>query len=292
MQKITIFTPTYNRAYILEQAYQSLLNQTNKNFIWLIVDDGSTDNTSELVENWKKENKIYIEYIKQENQGKHIAHNTAVKNCKTDFFLILDSDDFLSKNAIEILEKETEKIKDKEDISGIIGNRWLPKTNEVIGTEIPKGITYTTGLELYQKLGFKGDTLRLYKINVLKQFLFPKIEGEKFVYENVVFDAIDSKYRMLINRDKLYYCEYLEDGYTKNSNKLKENNPIGYSLSLSSSAKYSIKKMFNIKYTILYYIWSRRYNIKINDDMKHKPIIYIISIIFEKVKFPKFFFEE
>ncbi len=240
MKKITIFTPTYNRAYILRQAYESLLEQTNKNFIWLIIDDGSTDNTEEIVKTWQKENKIEINYIKQENQGKHIAHNTAVKNCDTEFFLILDSDDYLSKNAIEILENETQKIENQENISGIIGNRWIPKSNKAIGTEMPKGIEYASGLELYQKLGFKGDTLRLYKTKILKEFLFPKIEGEKFIYENVVFDVIDSKYKMMINRDKLYYGEYLEDGYTSNAKKVKENNPKGYACSLNSGIKYSI----------------------------------------------------
>lgn len=253
MKKITIFTPTYNRAYILGRAYESLLNQTNKDFIWLIIDDGSTDNTEELVKNWKKDNKIEIEYIKQENQGKHIAHNTAVENCKTEFLLILDSDDFLSKNAIEILEKEVEKIKDKENISGIIGNRWNYKNNKVIGTEMPKKIKIASGLELYQKLEFRGDTLRLYKTKILKTVLFPKFEGEKFVYENVVFDVIDSKYKMLINRDKLYYGEYLEDGYTTNAKKIEENNPKGYACALNSGIKYSItlrkkNKMDNFVY--------------------------------------------
>lgn len=292
MKRITIFTPTYNRAYILGQAYKSLLEQTNKEFIWLIIDDGSTDNTQQLVSEWQKENKIDIKYIKQENQGKHIAHNTAVANCNTEFLLILDSDDFLSENAIEILNKEIEKIKENENISGIIGNRWIPKSNKVIGTEMPKDIEYARGLELYQKLGFKGDTLRLYKTKILKKFLFPKIEGEKFIYENVVFDIIDSKYKMLINRDKLYYGEYLEDGYTSKSKKLKNNNPKGYAISLKSSARYSIKKTEKIKYSILYYIWIRRYKIEVAEEMKNKPIIYFISIIFEKLKFPKFFFEE
>ena len=279
MKNITVFTPTFNRAYILEQAYSSLEKQTDKNFIWLIIDDGSTDNTEDIVRKWQKENKIEITYIKQENQGKHIAHNTAVENCKTEFFLILDSDDFLSKDAIEILNKEVKKIKDNKAISGIIGNRWIPKSNEVIGTEMPNGITYTTGLELYQKLGFKGDTLRLYKTDILKQFLFPKIEGEKFVYENVVFDEIDSKYKMLINRDKLYYCEYLEDGYTKNSIKLKENNPKGYAYALNSEIKYAIVLSKKIKWTILYIEWCKAHKLENSCKNFCKPSLYVIMYI-------------
>ena len=279
MKKITIFTPTYNRGYILGQAYESLLAQTSKNFVWLIVDDGSTDNTSELVKNWQKENKINVEYIKQENQGKHIAHNTAVKNCNTEFFLILDSDDFLSKNAIEVLEKEIKKIEKKEEISGIIGNRWMPKNNKVIGTEMPKNVDFVSGLELYQKYGFKGDTLRLYKTKILKEFLFPKIKGENFIYENVVFDIIDSKYRMLINREKLYYCDYLEEGYTANAEKVKETNPKGYAYALNSKAKYSITLWEKIKGTILYIAWCKRHKIKNACGNFYNSLLYIIMYI-------------
>lgn len=279
MKKITIFTPTYNRAYILGQAYESLLAQTNKNFIWLIVDDGSTDNTEKLVENWQKENKINIEYIKQENQGKHIAHNTAVKICNTEFFLILDSDDFLSKNAVEVLDEEVKKIEKKEGISGIIGNRWIPKSNEVIGTEMPKNIEFASGLELYQKLGFRGDTLRLYKTKILKEFLFPKIDGEKFVYENVVFDVIDSKYKMLINRDKLYYCNYLEDGYTANAKKVEEDNPKGYAFALNSKSKYAITIWEKIKGTILYIQWCKKHKLKNAYKNFYNSLLYVIMYI-------------
>lgn len=274
--KITIFTPTYNRAYILNQAYNSLINQTDKNFVWLIVDDGSIDNTKDVVEKWRKENTIKIKYVRQDNSGKHIAHNTAIKDCDTEFFLILDSDDFLSRNAIEILNKEVEKIKDDKSISGIIGNRWRPESNEVIGTEMPKNIDTTTGLELYQKLGFKGDTLRLYKTKILKEYLFPQIHNEKFIYENVVFNPIDSKYRMLINRDKLYYCKYLNDGYTYNSKKIREENPKGYAYSLNSNIKYAIKLTNKIKWTILYIDWCREHKIENRIRNFCFPILYVV----------------
>lgn len=293
---ITVFTPTYNRAYILGQAYSSLKKQTCKDFIWLIVDDGSSDNTEEIVKKWKMENTIKIEYIKQQNSGKHIAHNTAVMNCKTKYFLILDSDDYLDEKAIEIILKDAKKIESNDNIAGIIGNKFFINKNEkAIGKEMPIDIEYASGIELYQKYSIKGDTLRIYKTDILKQYLFPKIDGEKFIYENVVFDKIDAKHKMLINRDKLYYCEYLEDGYTANAGKVKEENPIGYALSLKSSAKYSVKKINKIKYTILYIMWCRRKEIKRekNEDFEDMTIYcfsYPIARIFEMIKFPKSFF--
>lgn len=290
MKQLTIFTPTYNRGYILGQAYESLKNQSDKNFIWLIVDDGSTDNTEELVQKWKEDKIIKIEYIKQENQGKHIAHNTAVLNCKTEYLLILDSDDFLNKEAVKILNKEAKRISDLQNISGIIGNRFDSKSKNVIGNIMPQNVKFASGLELYQKYGHKGDTLRMYKTQILKDNLFPEIKGEKFIYENVIFDVIDSKYKMLINRDELYYGTYLEDGYTNNSLKLKKNNFKGYALSLESSSIYSINIIEKIKYNILYIIWCRRYNIKINSKLKN-IFLYCVALVFEKIKYPKFFFE-
>ena len=102
MKKLTVFTPTYNRAYVLNKCYESLKNQTVKDFVWLIIDDGSTDNTKELVENWIKENKIEIRYKYQENQGMHGAHNTAYKLISTELNTCIDSDDYMPNNEYQI----------------------------------------------------------------------------------------------------------------------------------------------------------------------------------------------
>ena len=104
MKTLTIFTPTYNRADILNKAYKSLKRQTNKDFIWLVVDDGSIDNTEDVVKGWIDENIIEIKYIKKENGGKHTAYNVAVENTSTELIMIaLDSDDYLSDDAVEII---------------------------------------------------------------------------------------------------------------------------------------------------------------------------------------------
>ena len=121
---ITVFTPTYNRAYILPRLYKSLLRQTNKQFEWIIVDDGSTDNTEEKVNNWIKENKIKIKYYKQENQGKMIAHNKGVEKSEGELFVCVDSDDYLTDNAIEIITKKWLKVRKINDCIGIGGGRF------------------------------------------------------------------------------------------------------------------------------------------------------------------------
>ena len=245
MEKIlTIFTPTYNRAYVLGRLYESLTIQNNKSFEWLIVDDGSTDNTEELVNKWIKEDKIKIEYIKQENQGKHIAHNTGVDNCKTELFFCVDSDDYLLENAVEDILKSIDKISDN-DVSGIVSLR-LTKSGEAIGTEMPQGITYSSLSDLYEKYRFKGDTALVLKTSILKEYKFPKIDGEKFIGEEYIYCQIDEKHKLYISPYGYYVCEYLEDGYTKNIIKTIINNPKGYTF--LKKKKLSVSKNIIIEY--------------------------------------------
>lgn len=128
---LTIFTPTYNRAYILSKAWESLCSQTNHNFIWLIVDDGSSDNTRQLIAHWKKESPFTIEYVFQNNSGKHIARDRAIDLCITPLFMTLDSDDYLIPEAVELIYGYYE-----EDIAigstrNIIG--WLPRKGNFTG---------------------------------------------------------------------------------------------------------------------------------------------------------------
>lgn len=295
MTYISIFTPTYNRCKLLNNCYQSLLMQTNKDFVWIIVDDGSTDDTSSKVKMWQEENILNIHYIKQDNQGKHIAHNTAVMHCTTKYMLIFDSDDLLDPRCVEVLTQNLLLINNKNDVSGIIGNKQNISRNSSPGDKLPAHIDYATGVELYQKYNVIGDTLRLYKTNILRKYLFPQIEGEKFIYENVVFDAIDEKYTMLIIHDILYYYEYLDDGYTANSSKIKVNNPIGYSLSLNSSVAHSVSKKKRINWTILYIIWCKHFKIKNCYKNFSKKFLYVLlyplALILYIFKKPFFFFE-
>ena len=108
MSKLTVFTPAYNRAHLLPRLYQSLCDQTNSNFNWLIIDDGSIDETKLVVDGWIKEGRIAIQYIYQENQGMHGAHNTAYKNITTELNTCIDSDDYMPINAVDLILKKWE----------------------------------------------------------------------------------------------------------------------------------------------------------------------------------------
>lgn len=286
---LTIFTPTYNRGYTLNKLYNSLINQTNKNFTWLIVDDGSTDNTKELANKWIEEDKIKIEYIKQENQGKHIAHNTGVDNCKTELFFCVDSDDYLLKNAVEDILKCRDKIREN-DVSGIVSLK-ITKSGQAVGTEMPYGIEYSSLSDLYEKYRFKGDTALVFKTSILRKYKFPKIDGERFVGEEYIYCQIDEKHKLYISPYKYYVCEYLEDGYTTNIFKLIANNPKGY-MELKN-VKLKTSNRFNIKYksASLYIVgcWlSKEKNIIKNSYNKFITIVaYPLALVVYMVRFRK-----
>lgn len=250
---LTIFTPTYNRAYILPRLYKSLLEQTNKNFEWIIVDDGSTDKTHELVEEWIKDNKISISYFFQENQGKPMAHNLGAQKANGEIFTCVDSDDYLTKDSVDIILEKYKKIKEIEKHVGIVGIKVF-ENQKPVGTYMPQNIEYSTLYDLYNKYKYKGETILIFKTNILKKYEFPKIEGEKFISEIYLYDKIDQEGKLLIMQEAVYVCEYLADGYTNNSRNIIKNNPKGYILCAEQRMKIAhnlrTKYVANSKYVL------------------------------------------
>ncbi len=243
---ITVFTPTYNRKNTLNRLYSSLLGQTNKDFEWIIVDDGSTDDTKGLVNTWIIENKIKIKYFKQENQGKPIAHNKGVEEAKGELFVCVDSDDYLTEDAIDVIQKKWNEVKSEKDCVGMVGARVF-ESGIFVGTSMPQGIKYSTLQDLSSKYKYKGDTILVYRKEIIKKYKFPKIEGEKFISEGYLYDQIDEEGKLAIIYDNIYICEYLPNGYTANIAKLIKENPKGYillanqKLKLAKSIKRKIK---------------------------------------------------
>lgn len=220
---LTIFTPTYNRANTLVRLYDSLLAQTSDDFIWLIVDDGSTDNTEEIVKSWIVDNIIKIQYFKQSNQGKSMAHNKGVDLTKTELFVCVDSDDYLDVNAVEDIIL---KWKDaKKNNTGVLAFKCTEKDRV---TSIKTKINESTLKDAYDIYGLKGDTMLVFKTSIINKYSFPHFENEKFVPEAYLYDLIDQEGKLLILQKYLYVCEYLEDGYTNNMARLLKNNPKGY----------------------------------------------------------------
>ncbi|MFJ7817588.1 glycosyl transferase family 2 [Bacillus toyonensis] len=227
MENLTIFTPTYNRGYLIQRCYESLCRQSNKNFVWLIVDDGSTDNTEQIINSFIKEKKIKIIYSKQKNSGKQVAHNTGVLMCTTEIFICLDSDDYLSDNAVQLIYDAWDKIESDRELAGLIALKGK-NSSEVVGTEMPDNVERSSIFKLYDKHKFKGDAMLVFKTDILKKHLFPVFEGEKFITEAVVYDQISQKYEMKLLNKVLYFCEYLDDGYSKNIQSVHRENSKGY----------------------------------------------------------------
>lgn len=228
MKQLTIFTPTFNRAYCLRNLYESLLQQDKDSFIWLVVDDGSTDNTKELINGFIRENRIEIKYYYQDNAGKMAAHNKGAKICETDLFMCLDSDDTLSSNAVSTLCAFWESVRHKEDIAGIVAPRKMinENGNEVVaGTSIPD-VEYSTLSGLY-KLGYRGETALAFKTDVLRQFPFKIFKGEKFISEGSAYMQIDKFYKLAILDVPMMVCLYRNDGYTCNAIRHQVNSPKG-----------------------------------------------------------------
>ncbi|MDT8861106.1 glycosyltransferase family 2 protein [Alkalihalobacillus sp. MEB130] len=226
MKRLTVFTPTFNRAYCLHNCYESLKSQTNKEFIWLIVDDGSTDNTEELVNSWIKEGIIEIQYYWQENQGMHGAHNTAYELIDTELNVCIDSDDFMPAEAVEkILTFWSEYGNDK--VSGIVGlDSYL--NGKVIGTNLPKHLKTSTLFELYTKHGVTGDKKLVYRTELTKKFPYPLFKDEKYVGLAYKYYKLDEEYELLLMNETLCVVEYLADGSSLNMLNQYRKNPNGF----------------------------------------------------------------
>ena len=225
MPTLTVFTSTYYRAYCLSKCYESLLRQTNKDFEWLVVDDGSTDNTKELVESWRQEKKIDIRYIYKTNGGMHTGYNTAYDNIFTELAISIDSDDYMTDDAVEKILSFWEKNKAPQ-YAGIVGLDIFPN-GDVIGTELPDQKSCKI-YDLYNRLGVKGDKKQIYRPELIRPFKSPEYDGEKLFATCYKYFMVDLNYEMLILNEPLCVVEYMPDGFTKNIVKSYKNNLNNY----------------------------------------------------------------
>lgn len=210
---ITIITPTYNRGHTLPILYESLVKQTSKNFEWLIVDDGSTDNTSDIVNGFISKSKIKIRYLKKYNGGKHTALNVGFNNALTEWILIVDSDDWLKHNSIEYLFKEASKL--SKDYVSISFLRTYPD-GKIIGDKFNESQSLENYLDRISQ-NIAGDKADLIRTDALNGFAFPEFKGENFLAESPMFLWLTKKGRTKFLNFDGYVCEYLAGGLTDNS---------------------------------------------------------------------------
>lgn len=285
---LTIFTPTYNRGHLLPILFDSLCKQARKDFEWIIIDDESTDNTSEIVQSFiKSPNDFNIRYFVQNHGGKHRALNKAFNLAEGEFFLIVDSDDYLTTDAVMKILNWIEQVRDNGKIAGIAGLR-VTSQNEVIGkTPKFKNRNWMDASNFERdKYGLLGDKAEIYRTDILKEHFFPEFHGEYFVTEAVCWDAIAAQgYKIRWFNEPIYVCEYLEDGLTKNgANELNGHleNYHGYCFYIEQSLK--IKPALQVVFDFLEYQKTTKYmgkNIKesANDiHVKYKKYLWNMYI--------------
>lgn len=252
MPFLTVFTPAYNRAHTISRTYRSLMAQDCKDFVWLVVDDGSTDNTAELVRQWQKQdNGFEIQYIYKENGGMHTAHNVAYANIHTELNVCIDSDDELAEGAVKHIADMWSYV-DSKKYAGIIGLDADINTGKVIGTGFPNHMKTTT-LHGFYASGGSGDKKLVYRTDIMKSLPdYPVFPGEKYVSLGWKYQLCDQKYQLVTTNQVLCNVEYQADGSSKNMLRQYLRNPNGFAFIRKENMKYHASWKENFKDNIHY----------------------------------------
>lgn len=251
---ITVFTPTYNRSAFLDKIFKSLSQQTFKDYEWIVVDDGSTDSTKDMMDKIIAGCESFpIRYIYKENGGKHTAINLGTKLAKGELFFIVDSDDTLMDTALQTVADEWNKVKDNVQIGGIVGLDVNSKTGEIIGGGLPQDVIDCDAMEIRFKYHVNGDLKEVFKTDVLREFPFPEIKGERFCPEQLVWFRIAQKYKLRYVNKPIYKVEYQPDGITSGIVKARMESPVATCMTYSEMLAYSIPFIQKIKAAINYW---------------------------------------
>ena len=293
--KISILTATYNRAKYLNKLYSSIVSNIRSGYEieWLIMDDGSTDNTEEICNSLKNTDSLKIKYYKQENQGKMAAINNLSKYVTGELWIECDSDDYFADNCFRRIEKEYNKVKGRDDIYAIA---FLKKNQngDNMGNNFKK--EETTMFDLYFKDEEDGEKALVFISDIRGRFRYELENNERFITEARMYHKMDKKYKMRCSNETIMICEYQDEGYSKNINKQFINNPFGYYkyfyeilADMDTSDITFSKRLYAIKHYILFtYLTNNRLNLKIN-GIRNKLLVialYLPGIIKSK-KFKK-----
>lgn len=247
---VTVFTPTYNRAYILGDLYHSLQRQTCMDFEWLIVDDGSADDTKALVASWQgEENPFPIRYVYQENGGKCRAINRGLKEANGRLFFTVDSDDYLTDDAIEKVIRWDGELPQDGHFCGYVGNRGITPT-QTPNRLFPGGYLDGTALDRYDQVD--GERAFVFYTEIHRKYLYPEFPGEKFLTEAVTWDLMaHDGYKMRFYNDIIWIWEYKDDGLTRAGYRVFLENPQGTGLFFRQKAEFLHYSLWN-KLTLWY----------------------------------------
>ncbi len=293
--KLSILTATYNRANFLPKLYESIKENLKYNITpeWIIVDDGSIDDTKNIVQSFKDENKVIIKYLYQKNSGKMAAINEAVKMATGDLMVDCDSDDYLVNNSFEIIEKNAEKILNNEKFYGLVFLK-REENGKISGKEFKQKEYITTMFDLYFKEDIGGEKILVYNSKIRKMYSHQLEHNEKFITEARMYHKMDEKYKLIAINEVIEQGSYIEDGYTKNINKTFKSNPYGYYMYFKElleknmkGVKFS-KRLYVIKHYILFsYLTGNKFNVNVIKDVLNK-FLYIILYLPGMMKSKRF----
>jgi len=226
---ITVFTPSYNRKHLLPVLYNSLCKQTDKNFVWMIIDDGSSDGTQELVKSWQEENNVKIEYVYKKNGGMHTAHNTAYRLIKTELNVCVDSDDSMPEDAIEKITEFWGSFDRKNEVAGILALDFDINKKEIIGGKLPSDKTITTSEKLIKKYGDYGDKKFIYRTEIINSVNeYPEYENERLVPLSYKYWLVDRKMPVVTLNEVVCLVDYQPNGSTNTIKKQYFQSPKGF----------------------------------------------------------------
>ena len=268
MPLITVITPTYNRAHLLPRLYDSLCRQTFTDFEWIVVDDGSTDDTQEVLAKLSADcyQKVQSsrfkvqsnsnhkpQTFKKENGGKHTAVNLGIRYAKGELVFIADSDDMLLPDSLKVVATEWMKVNRNDRIGGIAGLDVNALDGKVIGSGLPKSFIDCDAMDIRYKYHVTGDLKEVFRTSVLREFPFPEIKGERFCPEQLVWFRIAQKYNLHYLNRPIYLVEYQSNGISAGITKARMHSPLASMMTYSEMLGYAIPFKEKVKAAINYW---------------------------------------
>ncbi len=249
---ITILTPTYNRASLLPRLFDSLLRQTSKDFEWIVVDDGSTDDTREVVANLKEKcgGAFPMGYVYKANGGKHMAINIGAERARGELLFIADSDDLLTDDALETVANSWHDISDDKSFAGIAGLDITMDTREVIGSGLPQEHIDCNAIDIRYRHHVTGDMKEVFRTEVLREFPFPEFAGERFCPEQLVWFRMARRYRLRYINKPIYIADYQPDGITAGITRARMRNPSASMLTYAELTECPVPFLVKVKAAI------------------------------------------
>ena len=284
--KLSILTATYNRGKYLQKLYESIKKNLkhNLNCEWIIVDDGSNDDTKMYVKNFIDENVIPIIYYYQKNNGKMSAINEAVKLATGNLIVDCDSDDYFVPDAFEKIEKNASKLLTDESLYGMA---FLKKENDgkISGKKFKYQEQITTMFDLYFKDDIQGEKIIVFNSKIRKMYSHQLEHNEKFITESRMYHKMDEKYKVIAINDVVEQGSYIDGGYTKNISKTFKESPWGYYmyfkeiLSKDMNGVLFSKRLYAIKHYILFsYLTNNKFDDSFMKDKLNKSLYRLLYV--------------